>query len=112
MRWKIFSNNCWRRVHRSPPNSQSGESICVARNANGFTPHPMSKLSLHISDWLDPDIAFDFIGDTRPPVVKVFGNVGLNDTKIAASKQRSPSTLFVGRMYFPEQGIEKDETTP
>lgn len=72
----------------------------------------MSKLSLHISDWLDPDVAFDFIGDTRPPVVKVFGNVGLNDTKIAAAKQRSPSTLFVGRMYFPEQGIEKDETTP
>lgn len=72
----------------------------------------MSKLSLHISDWLDPDIAYDFIGDTRPPVVKVFGNVGLNDTKIAVAKQRSPATTFVGRMYFPEQGIERDEREP
>lgn len=72
----------------------------------------MSKLSLHISDWLDPDIAFDFIGDTRPPVVKVFSNVGLNDTKIAVSKQRSPTTTFVGRVFFNEQGIERDERTP
>lgn len=72
----------------------------------------MSKLSLHISDWLDPDIAFDFIGDTRPPVAKVFGNVALNDTKIAVAKQRSPATTFVGRVYFPEQGIERDERAP
>ncbi len=72
----------------------------------------MSKLSLHISDWLDPDIAYDFIGATRPPVVKVFGNVGLNDTKIAVAKQRSPATTFVARMYFPDQGIERDEREP
>ena len=72
----------------------------------------MSKLSLHISDWLDPDIAYDFVGDTRPPVVKVFGNVGLNDTKIAVAKQRSPGTTFVGRMYFPHQEIERDELSP
>ncbi len=72
----------------------------------------MSKLSLHISDWLNPDIAYDFIGDTRPPMVKVFGNVGLNDTKIQVAKQRSPSTVVVGRMYFPEQGIERDEREP
>mgnify|MGYP000052918984 CR=1 FL=1 len=72
----------------------------------------MSKLSLHISDWLDPDIAYDFIGDTRPPVVKVFGNVALNDTKIAVAKQRSPTTTFVGRMYFEHQEIERDELAP
>lgn len=72
----------------------------------------MSKLSLHISDWLDPDDAFDFIAATRPPIVKVFGNVGLNDTKIAVAKQRSPATTFVGRMYFPGQEIERDERAP
>lgn len=72
----------------------------------------MSKLSLHISDWLDPDDAYDFIAATRPPIVKVFGNVGLNDTKIAVAKQRSPATTFVGRMYFPGQEIERDERAP
>lgn len=89
------------------------DSFCDAKIAKLFTPHlPMSKLSLHISDWLDPDVAFDFIGDTRVPVAKVFGNVALNDTKIAVAKQRSPATTFVGRVYFPEQGIERDERAP
>jgi hypothetical protein len=72
----------------------------------------MSKLTLHISDWLDPDIVYDFVAATHPPLLKVFGNVGLNDTKIREAKDRSPTTLVVGRMYFPEQGIERDEREP
>jgi hypothetical protein len=72
----------------------------------------MSKLSLHISDWLNPDLTYDFIERTRPPVIKVFGDVGLDDVKIGEAKRRSPSTLVVGRMYFPEQRIERDERSP
>lgn len=72
----------------------------------------MSKLSLHISDWLDPDEVYDFVDATRPPLIKVFGNVGLNDTKLREAKLRSPATLVVGRMFFPEQGIERDEREP
>lgn len=72
----------------------------------------MSKLSLHISDWLDPDVVYDFVDATHPPLLKVFGNVGLNDTKIREAKLRSPLTLVVGRMYFPDQGIERDEREP
>lgn len=72
----------------------------------------MSKLSLHISDWLDPDLVYDFVDVTRTPLIKVFGNVGLNDTKIREVKLRSPATLVIGRMYFPEQGIERDEREP
>ncbi|MCC7163281.1 MAG: hypothetical protein IT331_12375 [Anaerolineae bacterium] len=72
----------------------------------------MSKLSLHISDWLDPDLVFDFVDATRPPLIKVFGNVGLNDTKIREAKLRSPATLVIGRMFFSEQGIERDEREP
>lgn len=72
----------------------------------------MSKLSLHISQWLDPDRTYDFIERTRPPVVKVFGDAGLDDAKIREAKSRSPGTTFVGRMYFPNQGIERDEREP
>lgn len=72
----------------------------------------MSKLSLHISDWVNPDFTYDFLERTRPPLVKVFGVAGLDDAKIREAKSRSPGTVFVARMYFPEQGIEKDETTP
>lgn len=72
----------------------------------------MSKLSLHISDWLDPDQTYDFIERTRPPLVKVFGVSGLDDVKIREAKRRSPTSVFVGRFYFPEQGIERDERTP
>lgn len=72
----------------------------------------MSKLSLHISDWLNPEVTYDFIERSRPPVVKVFGVSGLDDAKIREAKSRSPGTLFVGRVYFPEQGIERDERTP
>src|SRR5581483_11045829 len=72
----------------------------------------MSKLSLHISDWLNPEITYDFIEQTRPPVIKVFGDAGLDDVKVREAKGRSPSTLFVGRMYFPDQRIERDEKTP
>src|SRR5581483_1604080 len=72
----------------------------------------MSKLSLHISEWLNPEVTYDFIEQTRPPVIKVFGDAGLDDAKIREAKRRSPSTLFVGRMYFPDQRLEKDEKTP
>lgn len=72
----------------------------------------MSKLSLHISDWLDPDQTFEFIERTRPPLVKVFGVAGLDDVKIREAKRRSPTSVFVGRFYFPEQGIERDERSP
>lgn len=72
----------------------------------------MSKLSLHISDWLNPELTYDFIERTRPPLIKVFGDGGLDDAKIREAKQRSPGTIFVGRMYFPAQGIERDEHTP
>ncbi|HZQ07953.1 MAG TPA: hypothetical protein VFD70_15330, partial [Anaerolineae bacterium] len=72
----------------------------------------MSKLSLHISDWLNPEVTYDFIEQTRPPVIKVFGDAGLDDVKVREAKGRSPSTLFVGRMYFPDQRIERDEKTP
>ncbi len=72
----------------------------------------MSKLTLHISDWLDPDIVYDFVAAAQPPLIKVFGNVGLNDTKIQELKNRAPGILIVGRMFFPEQGIERDEREP
>lgn len=72
----------------------------------------MSKLSLHISDWLNPDLTYDFIERTRPHLIKVFGDAGLDDAKIREAKTRSPASVFVGRMYFPEQGIERDEKTP
>lgn len=72
----------------------------------------MSKLSLHVSQWLDPERTYDFIERTHPPVVKVFGDAGLDDTKIREVKTRSPGTTFVGRMYFPNQGIERDELQP
>src|SRR6478735_8916768 len=72
----------------------------------------MSKLSLHISDWLNPDTTYDFIKQTRPPVVKVFADGGLNDTKVREALNQSPTTLFLGRMYFPSQEIERDETQP
>ncbi len=72
----------------------------------------MSKFSLHISDWLNPELTYEFIERTRPAVVKVFGDAGLDDMKIREAKTRSPASVFVGRMYFPHQGIEKDETAP
>lgn len=72
----------------------------------------MSKLSLHISEWLSPEVTYDFIEQTRPPVVKVFGDAGLDDVKIREAKRRSPATVFVGRVYFPDQRLERDETTP
>jgi hypothetical protein len=72
----------------------------------------MSKLSLHISDWLNPDLTYEFIERTRPHLIKVFGDAGLDDAKIREAKTRSPASVFVGRMYFPEQGIERDEKTP
>jgi len=72
----------------------------------------MSKLSLHISDWLNPELTYEFIERTRPPIVKVFGDAGLDDAKVREAKGRSPATLFVGRMYFPAQGIERDERVP
>jgi|GEM_PF-3257521 hypothetical protein len=72
----------------------------------------MSKLSLHISDWLNPDLTYDFIERTRPHIVKVFGDAGLDDAKIREAKRRSPATVFIGRMYFPEQRIERDERAP
>lgn len=72
----------------------------------------MSKLSLHISDWLNPELTYEFIERTRPPVVKVFGDAGLDDAKVREARGRSPATLFVGRMYFPSQGIERDERVP
>ena len=72
----------------------------------------MSKLSLHISDWLNPELTYDFIERARPTVVKVFGDAGLDDVKVREAKQRSPASVFVGRMYFPEQGIERDERAP
>src|SRR5437764_1370349 len=72
----------------------------------------MSKLSLHISQWLDPDRTYDFIERTHPAVIKVFGDAGLDDVKIREAKTRSPGTTFVGRMYFPNQGIERDELQP
>lgn len=72
----------------------------------------MSKLSLHISDWLNPELTYEFIARTRPPLIKVFGDAGLDDAKIREAKTHSPTSVFVGRMYFPEQGIERDEKTP
>lgn len=72
----------------------------------------MSKLSLHISDWLNPDLTYEFIERTRPHLIKVFGDAGLDDAKIREAKTRSPASVFVGRMYFPEQGIERDEKSP
>lgn len=72
----------------------------------------MSKLSLHISDWLNPELTYDFIERARPAVIKVFGDAGLDDAKIREAKTRSPATVFVGRMYFPNQGIERDERAP
>lgn len=72
----------------------------------------MSKLSLHISDWLNPELTYEFLERTRPHLVKVFGDAGLDDAKIREAKKRSPATAFVGRMYFPEQGIERDERAP
>lgn len=72
----------------------------------------MSKLSLHISDWLNPELTYDFIERARPAIAKVFGDAGLDDAKIREAKTRSPATVFVGRMYFPEQIIERDEKTP
>ncbi len=72
----------------------------------------MSKLSLHISDWLNPELTYEFIERTRPQLIKVFGDAGLDDAKIREAKTRSPASVFVGRMYFPEQGIERDEKTP
>ncbi len=73
----------------------------------------MSKLSLHISSWLDPDTTFDFIERTKPPVVKVFADAGLDDVKIREAKRRSPTTLFIGRKYFPDQLLEHiDDSFP
>jgi len=72
----------------------------------------MSKLSLHISDWLNPELTYEFIERTRPSLIKVFGDAGLDDAKIREAKTRSPASVFVGRMYFPDQGIERDEKTP
>jgi LysM repeat protein len=73
----------------------------------------MSKLSIHISNWLDPDTTFDFIERTKPPVVIVFAEGGLDDVKIREAKKRSPNTLFVGRKYFPDQLLEHlDESFP
>lgn len=72
----------------------------------------MSKLSLHISDWVNPDFTYDFIEQTRPPIVKVFGNSGLDDAKIREAHNHSPATVFVGRVYFPDQQVERDERTP
>ena len=68
----------------------------------------MSKLSLHISDWLNPELTYEFIERTRPQLIKVFGDAGLDDAKIREAKTRSPASVFVGRMYFPEQGIERE----
>lgn len=73
----------------------------------------MSKLSLHISSWLDPDTTYDFIERTKPPVVKVFADAGLDDVKIGEAKRRSPHTLFIGRKYFPDQLLEHlDDSFP
>ncbi len=67
----------------------------------------MSKLSFHISNWLDPDTTFDLIGKMQPAVVKVFSDGGLDDMKIAEARRRSPKTLWIGRKYFPEQVLER-----
>ncbi len=67
----------------------------------------MSKLSFHISNWLDADTTFDLIEKMQPAVVKVFADGGLDDMKIAEARRRSPKTLWVGRKYFPEQILER-----
>ncbi len=73
----------------------------------------MSKLSLHISNWLDPDDTFDFIAKAQPAVIKVFGVGGLDDVKISEAKRRSPNSLIVARHYFESQPLERlDELFP
>ncbi len=73
----------------------------------------MSKLSFHISNWLDADTTYDLLDKTRPPVVKVFGDAGLDDMKIREARKRSPHTLWIGRKYFGDQLLEHiDDTYP
>jgi hypothetical protein len=73
----------------------------------------MSKLSIHISNWLNPDATYDFIARAQPPVVKVFGDAGLDDMKIRQARNSSPNTLWVGRVYFPDQLLEHlDDSYP
>jgi len=66
-----------------------------------------SKLSIHTS--FDGGLSMSFIETAKPTVVKLLGGPGDNCWSLAAEiKQKSPSTLIIGRIYFSDEPTDGD----
>src|SRR5512141_2894343 len=71
----------------------------------------MSKLSLHIANWLDADETFDWVKRAQPSMLKVYADAGLDDMKRKRVRELSPETLIVGRVYLDQQQLNDVDTT-
>ena len=64
-----------------------------------------SKLCPHIIYW-NSDV-LDFIGHTKPAIIKVVAPFGHNETMIKDAKNRSPDSRWLLRFYLNEQPLDK-----
>ncbi len=66
----------------------------------------MSKLSLHIAGWLDPEVSLDLIRRAQPAILKVYDDAALEENLLRRARELSPDTLFIGRAYIEDQVLD------
>lgn len=64
----------------------------------------LTKFCPHVIAW-NPDV-LDFIGRTKPAIVKIVAPFGYDGMKIAEAKRRSPDSKWLLRLYVDKQSLD------